>query len=460
MNAPNYLLMNKLFLVSCIGRVGGSLSLLGSGSIIYMILSDWKKKLARPYQRLMLLMSIFDVIQSLAFVVNVTAFPQGSNIYGAKGNWNTCSIQGFLMMLGLSVPLYNSCLNIFYVLTINYSLSPEQFAKFEPALHAVAIFVPICLAILNAAYGNTVPRGTICYPRGKGPLIIVLSIIVICYLICIISMVCICRRVITQQKKMEIYRHRTRRKSSASRTRAAQDAEATIKQALLYALAFFLTYSFPTSGSIYLRGEAERQLPFVIVILTNIFYPLQGFWNYLFYVRPGVHHVMVRCPEKSYFGAVREVMFNPESLTNNRRQPRRLRTLSPLTDIIDTVPVKESISLSSLFQTDDVCFGVASATGGLNGVVNIHSESEVKTQGLPFAEHKNTAIDGIIEIQNEIPVTHGATRINMSDEDLEAPSGAQPTPKRQSRRVSLVRLSSILNEDFADLDLHYNSDEE
>jgi len=455
--------MNKLFLVSCIGRVGGSLSLLGSGAIIYMILSDWKRKSARPFQRLMLGMSIFDVIQSIAFVVNVTAFPQGTNIYGAKGNAHTCTIQGFLMVLGLSVPLYNSCLNIFYVLTIKYSLTPKKFAKFEPALHAVAIIVPICLAILNATQGNMAPRGTICYPRGKVPLSTILSIIILCLLICIISMVCICRTVITQQKKMERYRHEMRGESSTSRTRAAQDTDATIRQALLYALAFLLTYSFPIFGSIYLRGEAQRQLPFAIVILTNIFYPLQGFWNFWFYVRPGVQYVMVRCPEKSYFGAVQEVMCNPKSLTNDRRQPRRQRTLSPPGNRIDAVCVKDSGTTSPLFQTDDARSGVASTTGGLNVEVSLHDESEVETQRLPFArigahhiqkaphgnEHKNIVIDGIIDMQNEILGSDGATRISMSDEDLEVPSRAQPPSNTQKRRVSLVQLSSILDEDLA-----------
>merc|ERR1740139_1178214 len=114
--------------------------------LIYMIISDRKRKLAKPFHRLVLLMSIFDVFQSLAIVISVAAFPQESNIHGAHGNARTCTAQGFFMVLGFAVPLYNSSLNIFYVLTIRYNFSPKRFAKFEPVLHTIAILIPLALA--------------------------------------------------------------------------------------------------------------------------------------------------------------------------------------------------------------------------------------------------------------------------------------------------------------------------
>ena len=88
-----------------IGRIAGASSTVGSSLIIYVILSDRKRKLSRPYHRLMLMMSVFDVIQSAAMVFSVSAFPRQSGIYGAKGNELTCTLQGFLLALGMAVPL-------------------------------------------------------------------------------------------------------------------------------------------------------------------------------------------------------------------------------------------------------------------------------------------------------------------------------------------------------------------
>ena len=105
---------NKQLTAICIGRVSATFSIVGSSLIVYMIVSD-RKKINQPFHRLMLMMSIFDVLQSATILVANAAFPKESDIYdysvessyGAKGNKHTCAIQSFFMMLGLGVPLYN-----------------------------------------------------------------------------------------------------------------------------------------------------------------------------------------------------------------------------------------------------------------------------------------------------------------------------------------------------------------
>ena len=47
------------------------------------------------------------------------------------------------MMIGYSVPLYNSCLNIFYVITIQYDITAQGFAKFEPVLSVMIVIVSV-----------------------------------------------------------------------------------------------------------------------------------------------------------------------------------------------------------------------------------------------------------------------------------------------------------------------------
>jgi len=88
----------------------------------------------------------------------------------------------------------------------------------------------------------------------------------------------------------------------------------------MYTFAFMLTYTFPLIGGFIDKGGLV--IPYSILILTNIFYPLQGLWNFAFYVRPGINHVLATT-DKSFIGAIREVVFNGKALSIQRNISRR-----------------------------------------------------------------------------------------------------------------------------------------
>ena len=119
-------------------RISCTLSIMGSTAISYMILSNRRRKLARPKNRLMLMMSFFDVLSSTAYLISKVAMPSDSGISGAIGNSATCMAQGICIWLGLAVSMYNSSLNLFYMLSIKYNMSPMHFSKnIEPYLHLI-----------------------------------------------------------------------------------------------------------------------------------------------------------------------------------------------------------------------------------------------------------------------------------------------------------------------------------
>jgi len=55
---------------------------------------------------------------------------------------------------------------------------------------------------------------------------------------------------------------------------------------------------------------SKRHYP--LEALTETFYPLQGFWNFILYTRPGVKRVKRTNPDKSCLGIFREVVFRAE----------------------------------------------------------------------------------------------------------------------------------------------------
>lgn len=339
-----------------IGRVTSTLSIVGSSSIIYMILADWTLKLTRPYHRFMLLMSIFDVLSSIAIAISVLAIPREEEFYGAKGNQATCDAQGFLMVLGMAVPLYNASLNIYYVLTIRYNVSFQQFSKFEPILHAVSILIPFTMALILTTGGNMVPAKIgRCSPSGELSLFMLTSILGYSFFVSIISMVSICWTTIIQATKMAKYTNFGRRRHSAvQRTRVENDKRDTIRQALLYVSAFVMTYAFPFAIAISTKAKAGGVPPYILLVFTSILYPLQGFWNFLFYIRPGVRHAMQIDSTISYLGAIWNTVLNPE-MSRPRRQSvefNRLQTFSLRSQLPDGTAAATR-STNSLLLTND-----------------------------------------------------------------------------------------------------------
>jgi len=240
------------------------------------------------------------------------------------------------MLLGLAVPLYNSCLNIYYVLTIRYNTSPEAFSKHEYILHAISILLPLSMAVSSAILGIIEPRQSVCTPRGKIIMVVALLTLSICFLVCMSSMICICWTVLSQNAKTRKYTKFNTKQSSANLKSRTDYKDKTIKQACLYALAFLLTYTPLVVNLLYTRGGYDNP-PYIVVFLTVIFYPLQGFWNFVFYIRPGVKREVKSNPEKSYLGAIRDVIFrsNAHSLGAIRLPAHQAAQPSPSNGIVE-----------------------------------------------------------------------------------------------------------------------------
>ena len=148
-----------------LNTISGSISAICSAAIIYMMLSDRERKLRKePKCRFLLMMSIIDVLQSIAYAFSSLPVPRESGIYGARGNQMTCNTQGFLFQLGFAVPCYNACLCIWFLRSIKYNMHPNEFRKnIEPYCHTVSLLLPLTTAILCTVLDTFEPRGPMCW---------------------------------------------------------------------------------------------------------------------------------------------------------------------------------------------------------------------------------------------------------------------------------------------------------
>eukprot|EP00555_Chaetoceros_dichaeta_P011262 CAMPEP_0198255778 /NCGR_PEP_ID=MMETSP1447-20131203/5833_1 /TAXON_ID=420782 /ORGANISM="Chaetoceros dichaeta, Strain CCMP1751" /LENGTH=355 /DNA_ID=CAMNT_0043942235 /DNA_START=532 /DNA_END=1599 /DNA_ORIENTATION=+ len=109
--------------------------------------------------------------------------------------------------------------------------------------------------------------------------------------------------------------------STATRSRNNESKD-TVIQALLYSSAFVLTFIFPVIA--WSCRNTQGSL-FIIDLLVKTFYPLQGFWNFIFYIRPGVNEARRANPHKSLIKILREVVFHAKDRNRRVRQTRTNR---------------------------------------------------------------------------------------------------------------------------------------
>ncbi len=298
------------------------------------------KGLSTTQHRILLGLSIFDLISSLGWSTFGSTTPSDNNylVWNARGNEASCTIQGFFLCLGSIGGLwYNAMLNVYYVAVVNFGKSEDYIrTKIEPFLHSMPIVVALTFSIIvklvgnhlnDGGYGNCITAvhhpphcqgygvGDVrdgyeipCYRGSEGAdtsQIVGMAVMLIPAVIIIVSLVSIYRAVKTQENKLKKYGMNTsnpnssslwmriktslsRRSPTSTNTHPAirsnnmqSQSRAVMQKAFQYSAAWFFSY-----GVYILSRYTYEHIAFVYVTAT--FTPLQGFFNSCIYMYPKV----------------------------------------------------------------------------------------------------------------------------------------------------------------------------
>ena len=145
---------SQLKALGTIPHITGAFSTVGSFSILYDIWKDRQQKLKRPYYRILLGISSFDLVSSIAFGLSTIPMPVNTPfVYHPQGTTQTCTAQGFFVQLMLGSIFYNFVLALYYTLSGKYKISDEEFAKkYEPFLHGAAIAITLGFSVGETSY--------------------------------------------------------------------------------------------------------------------------------------------------------------------------------------------------------------------------------------------------------------------------------------------------------------------
>lgn len=277
-------------------------SMVGSGLIIYVILSE--RKFSDVYQRLMLGLSCMDLLNSTAMVVFTPwAVPEGvSYVTGARGTFTTCEISGFFLNLFYGSMFYTLFLAIYFLLLIRFEWKQRWISRYiEPVAHLISILFPI----VTGAYGIskdwmnpliTLPGfcGLSDYPPGCSSLpeipcvrgedynqFVSEIIILLVWIGIIVCMTLIVLRVCRTERRIRNY--------AGGRNSTLQRTKETGIQAILYIFIFLAVFG-PVAVLLAMQSDrsvstSRRSVILTFAILTKLISPMQGFFNAFVYLR-------------------------------------------------------------------------------------------------------------------------------------------------------------------------------
>mmetsp|Transcript_35184 Transcript_35184/g.59728 ORF Transcript_35184/g.59728 Transcript_35184/m.59728 type:complete len:389 (-) Transcript_35184:223-1389(-) len=289
-----------------------ALSMAGDAWILFDILWRRKKTNKLPltsYHRIIMFMSIWDFI-----VISFGKFPASwampadtPNVYYASGNRQTCTMQGFFIQFSLIVPMYNAITALYYLLVVHYGLTNGDIRhKYEKWMHIFPFAIASSFAIVGLVpsmllyststmwcWINAEPKGCIQSYEGEGPttctrgdnayiyrLALYYCPIWVCIIFATISMGVIYMGVKATYSRSRIFQ---RTGSGRPANRRDDQLKQIAKQSFFYIGGFLLVWTFPTLNRVLAFFDIKI---YALTLLHSIFSPLQGFVNFIVYMRP------------------------------------------------------------------------------------------------------------------------------------------------------------------------------
>jgi len=329
-----------------IPMVSGTLSILGSATVLYILSNDWRIKLRRVYHRLLLAFSVMDCFVSLNFALSSLVVPSGTpQTYGDVGTWATCRASGFFLQFGMSLGLYDTFICVYYLLIIRYKVREEIIAKrVEPVVHFLAVACPVVFGsylVVHKGYNpgnihtghcfnNVYPanclrvEGVECQQGESYKLFGLITVVLpfsvyffVIFVSCTLTYLTV--RDINQRQQRWDYSSsnllaQNVRTASLRFTQANNHARQSLIQASLYVSSFFLVFSpygVSVVVSIWYDGvKKNRAIFFPLAALVKLFMPSAGCWNVLIYIRPRYHQLRIRHPDVRSIQLLRKIIFN------------------------------------------------------------------------------------------------------------------------------------------------------
>mmetsp|Transcript_12998 Transcript_12998/g.25311 ORF Transcript_12998/g.25311 Transcript_12998/m.25311 type:complete len:832 (+) Transcript_12998:115-2610(+) len=261
---------SKQALLVWLPRAMAILSMFGSSFIVFDALRT-KRKRGKLLNQMLSTLSLFDILGSIAYAFTTLPTPDSDYLYGSKGNKKTCLAQGFFIQIGTIACFLNVSISMYYLLTIKYGWKHEKLNR----KRAWFFFPPIVIGLVFAFVGIPFYDNLFLWCNNSArywpEIPVILAIVFATVIMCTIA-------IDVRKKSHTSARHSLRRKSMAL-------SRMVFKQALWFTGAFYVTWvPYLAMQYMWTTGTAFYVYGFILYAASSV--PLQGFWNFVVYVRP------------------------------------------------------------------------------------------------------------------------------------------------------------------------------
>ena len=287
-----------------------------------------------PFRRIILIMSAYDVLNSITVACGPFVMPKDSSPrIWASGNDQTCAAWGFFFQFNYPSLMYYGVLSFYFLTRIRFNMKDSYFGRrIEPILHVFVIGFTAITASIGAGlhfYGEIFP-GPACWlapqPYCDESCVERLEWVFGGWVVILVWLFLIVNNIYIFFYVRNTIRRSQRRRSSLTMESQEARIRAVAIQAFLYVVVFMMTYIW----TIILRlsdndstdgKELEARL-FPVMMLRAVFLPLMGFGNLLVYSRPRYYQKRAKCPDLSRWGVIRSVLLEETAEDSNLKSSR------------------------------------------------------------------------------------------------------------------------------------------
>ena len=295
-------------------RTSSALSLIGSLLVLYMIVGQRikQKKWNNTRDRILVGVCILDLFFTVGLGIGTAATPPDFHgVVGAMGNVRFCEAQGFMIQLGMAVPMYYCGLSLVFLLYVTKGKGIRFVEKWiEPIVHVLVWTVALSTAIAGLVTELYNSNGQFCYiepypyncdfeqyvdcTRGEDATTFLYvfgaGLVAVPYFGTTILMTALYYAVWDQDRKL--------RKRYGDLWNGNMDRLKKIKiQAFLYIGGFFVVWIWTSIRLILEMLGIES--PFWLEAVATFTLPLQGFFNFMIFVRQPIARTHKDHPERS-----------------------------------------------------------------------------------------------------------------------------------------------------------------
>jgi hypothetical protein len=254
--------------------------------------------LTSPYQRILFVISLLDIISSLAFLFQPFLLPiNTSPRFYALGTHTSCRATGMLFQFGgTGTALYSLSLSIYFLCIIRFKMNSSVFAiRVEPILHLISLGLPLSTSVasyaMDAFHESAVGAG--CFIDCSDEVVAAgeCNAHITAYLFVGLPLFVSFAGLVLNNVWIFLYVRRVMRKTykvAMNQEQQSERIQQVAVQAFLYVAAYLGTYSWSVALRVLeskgFTGNDEAKL-FPLLLLQALFIPSTGIFNLMIFLR-------------------------------------------------------------------------------------------------------------------------------------------------------------------------------